>query len=573
MLSTLSHWLILFFISYPLGVATMLIMLPSTHFKADSHKFAVEYGGLFCVLHSFIGLVVVSSVANIASIFYQLKSELAFVIAGISILLWFLNVGNCRDLFFEIVKRLRFHFSTLLLLIFSVAIYAIKSVSFPEIFDDGAYALPLVKMYEVFHGPIYGFANLNAHNGLNSSWHSLHAVVSRLSYSGIFFQETYVLNSYFAFLWLALSVTMLQKGINEKRADPIIFIPGILLLTIFRNQLTSLSTDIPVIIGCWLVLYLLLLMSEMPHHSNYLVAGVWLLPFWLVSIKLTAAALMVLPIYFILIHEDAFSKFRKMIWLFAGLVVISPWLIQNYIISGYLLFPLKFTGFIPAQWQVPQVAIDEKMYSAQFGIYALPQNPSFQWFFQWWQAHPVVIKILLILAFYITIIRMVFFMPKSRKYYLQPGFAAIITAVLGWGIWFFTISEPRYGFGFFPFLAALALAGVFRAVSQFIGLYVITLCFVTIQVVNLSKSLDEAGGWDKTLLAKQRSVPSLITRSIQCGNFTAVTPVSYTNNEIDKPPFCWDCALPCLPKEEIGDSAWVFQFEMAGKPGFYSKQF
>ena len=194
MLYTLFYWFIIFITSYPIGVAVLRLLLPLPNYKTDGMKLATDFSGLFCVLHSFVGLLALSFVTNMCAMFYVLNRVSTYLMLAMAILLWLTNFGNGRQLFIETLKRIRMSFPVFLLLVASAGIYLIKSVSFPEIFDDGAYAMPLVKMYEWHKGPVHGFANLNAHNGLNSTWHSLHAFFSYIPFAS----NVYALNSFMA---------------------------------------------------------------------------------------------------------------------------------------------------------------------------------------------------------------------------------------------------------------------------------------------------------------------------------------------------------------------------------------
>lgn len=60
------------------------------------------------------------------------------------------------------------------LFLLTAGIGLMKAAGTPEIFDEGAYHLPLIRMWEVL-GITPGYANLNAHYGLHSGWHLLSA--------------------------------------------------------------------------------------------------------------------------------------------------------------------------------------------------------------------------------------------------------------------------------------------------------------------------------------------------------------------------------------------------------------
>lgn len=445
-----------------------------------------------------------------------------------------------------------------LLFVFTAGIGLMKAAGVPEIFDEGAYHLPLIRMWES-RGIIPGYANLNAHYGLHSGWHLLSAF-SNLSFLPGFVSEM-SLNGLLAAITGLFAASRLGHLLkNEVKISA--FIAVLLPFFLFRNLLSSPSTDVPAIVGLWFFFLLWLEKIEKNEEMQETPELFLLLPVFLLVLKASVAGILAVLIYFFVSGRK--QKKLSFIPMLAAILCGGIWILQNWLISGYAFFPLSVSAIGHPEWQVPAASIQKKFYLEQFGAFAPPKAYSLSWLRTWFAAHnPDTRLVLLLSALYFLWMPLQLWLRK-RKPGISPGFYPF-TLVLFFlsAIWFFTITEPRYGFGSLIISALFPLAFGFKALAERIGQVRHTLLImIPLLGMNLMKTYREFCGKEAWL--KPSAVPEVQYRELVCGNFTAACPEKYSSAVPEgKPVFCWDCPIPCIPKEGKSDSAFVFQKKMA----------
>ena len=442
-----------------------------------------------------------------------------------------------------------------ILLLLTVGISLLKSSGRPEIFDEGAYHLPLIRMWEN-QGLVMGIANLNGHYGLNSTWHILSAF-SNLSFLP-FWKTEMSLNGLVAIVLGLYSATRIRNILNGSRFIShwiVVFLPFL----VFRNLLSSPSTDIPAIICTWFILTQWLETIENEESPWQIWPAFVLLPIWIVILKTSSAALLFIPAgaMYLAVQEESWVRIRWMVLI--GGLLLCPWILQNWLISGYAVFPIRITAIGHPVWQVPLEAIDKKFYLAQFGDFAPPSSFSWNWFLHWIRAQNADSRLIILLSFTTIIsgIAVFSFQRQQRNIITMFLYLSVLALVLSW---FLTITEPRYGFGALVF-SALFPVGYFLTIVaarwQWMKYAAISVLFL--QTFNLIKTVrefpPETAGFVFPLPA-----PSVQYQKYACGNFEAVVPVAYLSEvPSGKPVFCWDCPFPCVPLEGVAEAGHIYR--------------
>jgi hypothetical protein len=257
------------------------------------------------------------------------------------------------------------------------------------------------------------------------------------------------------------------------------------------------------------------------------------------------------------------KNYRNLIGILGiGFLMLFPWMLQNWFLSGYAIFPVRLTAIGNPKWQVPISSIDKKFYLEQFGAFAPPDHYNWDWFSTWFQAHNGDTKVILILSFSAMVsVLVALFRQSAQRVWTKVYLYATVLACLV--TWLLTITEPRYGFGALVFSALFPLAVVLRKIGHYrpLKLQFIAIAAPTLIGLNCLKTIKEFNGtWTTFFIPSER--PKVAFRNLSCANFEASTPVSYISTVPEnKPVFCWDCPFPCVPKEGIGDST---QIEMIG---------
>ena len=531
---------------------------------------ALLWGGL---LDSLVGKFFTEGRANIWLRFWSGLAVLSFLLGIVTFLtpltpfvkavLWtgllfpaFFNAQLLPLLVKEIFQKLSsLKLASWILLLLTVGISLLKSSGRPEIFDEGAYHLPLIRMWEN-QGLVMGMANLNGHYGLNSTWHILSAFTN-LSFLP-FWKTEMSLNGLVAVVLGMYSATRIRNILNGSRFIShwiVVFLPFL----VFRNLLSSPSTDIPAIICTWFILTQWLETIENEESPWQIWPAFVLLPIWIVILKTSSAALLFIPAgaLYLAVQEESWVRIRWMVLI--GGLLLCPWILQNWLISGYAVFPIRITAIGHPVWQVPLEAIDKKFYLAQFGDFAPPSSFSWNWFLHWIRAQNADSRLIILLSFTTIIsgIAVFSFQRQQRNIITMFLYLSVLALVLSW---FLTITEPRYGFGALVFSALFPVGYFLTLVAarwQWMKYAAVSVLFL--QTFNLIKTVrefpPETAGFVFPL-----PVPSVQYQKYACGNFEAVVPVAYLSEvPADKPVFCWDCPFPCVPLEGIEDAGHIYR--------------
>jgi hypothetical protein len=305
------------------------------------------------ILVCLLGLVGLSAVVNIFSLFISINFFVYGIIFFSSVfLLWY----NYRSGFLRIVK---FHFgefkNPILVTIFIVflAVIAVESGVTVRNYDTGLYHAQNVQWWNSFPA-VPGLGNLHERLAFNSSWFSLESL---FSFPFIFQDPLHLVDP---FLRLSLFLFFLINAgrlLTQKRNNSAVF--ALVFLTAFPVFLycgsLSLANDVPAALFSWLVFYLFLEKANGDHQPQWDLRSVEITMFstYLVMIKVSTAPIMILPAYLILTELIGKSNrdFIK-IFLLIGFLIV-PWLAQNFILSGYLVYPIAVTRLFHPDWQIP----------------------------------------------------------------------------------------------------------------------------------------------------------------------------------------------------------------------------
>lgn len=458
------------------------------------------------------------------------------------------------------------HWAAFVLGISTTIMALLKASGLPEIFDEGAYHLPLIRMWEN-QGLVPGMANLNGHYGLNSTWHLLSALANLNFLPN--WNTTMVLNGLVASVLGWFGADRLQRILDKKGliSDWIaIFLP----FMIFRNLLSSPSTDIPAIVCTWFIFVLWLENIEKEDSPWEIWPVLLILPIWTILLKASSAPLFLIPAGMIVLGLKQNSFKQVAIAVGIGFLMLFPWLVQNWFLTGYAIFPVRMTAMGQPEWQVPVSSIDKKFYLEQFGAFAPPDRYDWMWFTAWFRAHNSDTRLILILSVSAMVsVLVALFRQSSQRVWAKVYLYVTVLACLL--TWFLTITEPRYGFGALVFSALFPLAFFFKKLvdfKPFFKLQYLAMGSALLIGVNCWKTVSEwSGKWETFLIPADR--PKVAFRRLTCGNFDASTPIHYLSKVPEgKPIFCWDCPFPCVPKEGIGDSNSIERIDLKVYSGF-----
>jgi hypothetical protein len=149
-----------------------------------------------------------------------------------------------------------------------------------------------------------------------------------------------------------------------------------------------------------------------------------------------------------------------LITLAAGIFILAPFIIRNYYLSGFVIFPFPAIDIFNVDWKIPLANVIETksiiMAWARISVMpyqeVLKMNIS-EWIYPWFKALNfnnkmlITVNILSIVAFIIMIIKKEFFLVKIQ-----------IVIFVNLAFWFIMAPDPRFGYGFFFVGFALLLS-------------------------------------------------------------------------------------------------------------------
>ncbi|MDQ6813174.1 MAG: hypothetical protein M3040_05530 [Bacteroidota bacterium] len=357
-----------------------------------------------------------------------------------------------------ILERARHYFSRIftssvaLVTIPILLVIFIYSLLPPQHGDSPGYHFLAIRWIEAYKA-VPGLANLHGRLGFNSSFFVSSAA---FTFSRLANQPLYVLNVAFTgcyYLWLLGKIAGYKNSLWS-----VVFLAIAVLM--FRQLLDSISSPTPDVLATIIISYVFITVAE-----SFLIRGrldecktiiILLLICFGFTVKLNTFPLGFIGL-FLFINGELY-KSRKAVVLLAtvAFIILAPWMIRNYILTGYLIFPVAATGLLHPDWQVPDQILHFEKLLINNGPKLISQNweavdsLSFpQWFPQWIKAHSAhgLTGSLVILAAAIVCAAASLFL-IDRKKYSSIYLLAIINIV---AIAFWIYNSPDYRFGY-PYL-------------------------------------------------------------------------------------------------------------------------
>ena len=199
-----------------------------------------------------------------------------------------------------------------------------------------------------------GLANIHGRFGFNSSFFTSNAAFSFTEISG---QAIYSVNVVFIGMfygWLLNRVFTIKNYWCQS-------IYLIVALFMFRALFIGMNSPTPDSIASIIVVFIFIrLIENATNIKNILKAETILiicLATFALTVKLNTVPL-ILPAIYLFICKQLYKE-KQIVLLLSVIIaiIVLPWLIRNYIISGYFAYPVAFTGFLHPEWQIPVEAL------------------------------------------------------------------------------------------------------------------------------------------------------------------------------------------------------------------------
>jgi hypothetical protein len=461
MLQLLFHSIIISITCILWGIPVkLLIKNKQNHIASLYHSTGEQLASLF-----FAGLLTLSFLSSWVCLFFPLNFILLVCLTAPLLLYLFIKRKAVADLFRQTlpvskIPVIEMVFAGICVLIFFVA-GSLKSANG----DTQIYHVQVIKWFNEY-GAVPGIANLSPRFGLGSNWFNLISIF-RIPF---FTNENYTWLNTTAVLWFFIWLFSKWKYHHSKSAAVkensvmchyyfLILIFCLFEWELFRDAASSTNYDfIVTVLTLIATSYLLekILLPETNLFSSFLFIFICIsvIPF-----KLSGIFILLLLLFYLATQRSIKPWLVSFV---ATILLVTPLLIKNYIITGYPLYPVSWSPLHP-DWQVPATMTDylrnyiflsNRFYNANNVDFSqLPELMNKEWIGIWFKGLLLQQKTILLL----TASSLLIFMFKSslsiNHKKIKVLFALLFIMAAGW---LFTAPSPRFGYGvlltlaFFP---------------------------------------------------------------------------------------------------------------------------
>ncbi|MFD0964133.1 LIC_10190 family membrane protein [Pseudofulvibacter geojedonensis] len=336
MLYILISWFFMFFISLNFSLALENII-------------NISYSNMFT--QHLLGLFLYMIAIWIAAFFIPINGAFYLSILIINTILFFKYRSDVFDHIKKIKKSVKnWSFVYRCLFICIAFILLTQSSTAPYLLDNESYYIQSIKWINEY-GFVKGLANLHLFFGQTSGWHILQSGLN-------FYPITDLLNDLNGYVLLLFSFISIEKlSVYTKEKIEFAFIFGVLFFFAFLMQfINTPSPDIPIFLLCSILFYLFIIRFKNINSKQF--TEVLCLSLMVCTIKVTAAIMVIIPIFLFLKH---YSNVKSFTTTYSILCIVPAvlFILKNYIISGYILYPLTSIDIFSPDWKQPNILISE----------------------------------------------------------------------------------------------------------------------------------------------------------------------------------------------------------------------
>lgn len=360
--------------------------------------------------------------------------------------------------------------------------------------DTNIYHAAAIRLYEEY-GLIKGVGNLQLHYAYNSSYL---AFASVFSLNWLFGRSLHTTTGFLEVLMCLYAFHGLKQFRQHDDHIPDMLKVGILFYTLVNvTRSMSPATDYATM---YFVLFIITAWCDTLFEGHSDVTAFSLLSIasvFVATVKFSACLLVLIAIY------PAFCLIRGRKWkeiigcLLCGCLILCPFLIRNYLISGWLLYPLDSIDLFQVPWKIPkEYLLHDANQIKVWGrcLYDVDKVglPVREWFPVWWEHQFRYEKMFLGAVALSAVLQLVLTGTRLlKKEKCRPQLAVLQLAI--WAniaVWFFMAPFIRYGLAFL-FAVIMIAAGEYLSVRKRGLVSIITGSLVFCIVVSVSPYWDQ----------------------------------------------------------------------------------
>ena len=446
----------------------------------------------------FLGYLIISLVVTFLHLFFSISFVLNIFIFICGLFIFYKKNLNLNNL--KLLKKKNIFYLLILLLLIPMFF----SQKYHE--DFGYYHLPYALAF-VEEKIVFGFGNISEPFLYNSIWLNLYPL--------FFFDQNFsflTLPSFLLFLsFIIFSTSKILKKKNIEISD--YFLVTVLFYFLLKfTRISEFGVDFPAVIFCILAIFYFIKFYETNKYFDKKSFFFLNLAFSIFSIliKLSAIPIIILPVY---IYFTNLKNFKFLIFEINFLIIYLlgiVFLVQQFVYSGCILYPTKFSCF-NVNWFNPdhlnlsrKIELINKSYSVAKNIYTPEEYlNNFTWFFFWIKRNLIEIVEHLI-TMLIPLLVFLIFLKKREKFNLifkERSFLYFF-CILSLIFWFNFSPVFRFAIHIFltlMFLISLSLLGSKTFSKKIFVIFVSFFLFF-----NFSKNILRIAETEKTFLGIQK---------------------------------------------------------------------
>jgi len=447
MLFILFCWALISFIFFIIGFGVVRIINLAAKKSFVSSDFGIEE-------YFFSGFLVLSMVAGILSLLIPINNVLLIIIGIAVLIIWLLNYKDVAIIFKSFIGESRDYAKWPLYIFIFISLFILTALVHEiEISDTALYHTQCIKWIRSY--PVVpGLGNIHGRFAFNSMFF----VISALFTFQINDSVIYPLNGLcFIFLVVKL-VKLIYRGIKSKNSFEIA-LSTVVILVCFNILIRWLNSPSPDTICTTLIIYTFLYFLDISRNENLSKAHIILLNllvFTCAVYKLSAVFMVLLIIPF---WKKSILK-GMLLSSLIGIVVVLPFFIRNYFLSGYLVYPFPAIDIFNVDWKIPmERVIDEKAWIVSWArmpgkpygeVLGLPFT---QWCGPWLDSINDFIMVIMGVNL-ASFILMIFMIARKEYNYL----IIMLVLIANYTFWFLNAPDPRFIYGILIFNFSFAIA-------------------------------------------------------------------------------------------------------------------
>ncbi len=474
MISVLINWSYVFITTYIIGYFTL-----SRAYRFYKHE---RHIGIMSSVMA--GLAITTAYAGFFSIFYKVGIVANIVMILFCVLFVWLDRTHYTDILSDInggkfIGRIFGSGSTRIIKVIAFLIFFVAALFFTTegnfFSDSGYYHEQAIRWIEEF-GTVKGSVHILKRLAYNSCYFCQCALYSMRD---IFSQSLHCLSGFYGILVMGYALAGFNKSIRTNAIRLAPFVYFILLC----SEITSPASDYPLVFS---VFYVAIRWFELrddneEHYSPYALLSLFVV--FLISIKLTVGCLILIVIKpaIAMIKEKRVKEIITSIM--AGIIILLPYFIRNYIICGWLIYPFTKIDIFNPDWKLPmrhvQADADEiKVWGRGMGQIGGQVTDGIKvWLPHWWEYMSVPNRMIVASAIIVLSVYLVYRVCRFISEVIRHGIKKTATEVVIDNIdryifeaallfsllyWFFESPLFRYG-------VCYIIVAMFYAIGDMLG--------------------------------------------------------------------------------------------------------